>query len=142
MVAGKFGVPGWWSQMVTVGYEQARGLRELHQNAQGFSANASKTFQANLERLYEAWNNPQLRQMWIPGAPLEVTRSTDGKSMRMKWTLGNSHVDVNFTSKGPDKSTVQIEHSKLSDEAAVAAQQEFWTQGLERLNNWLSGRPQ
>ena len=142
-VYGKFGVPGWWSQMVAVGYEQARGLRELHQKADGFSASASKTFQANLERLYVAWHDPRLREVWLPGAPLQVRKSTDGKSLRITWTLGNSNVDVNFFSKGPDKSVVQVEHSKLSNAEAVAAQKAYWSSGLERLNDWLSAsRPQ
>jgi hypothetical protein len=142
-VYGKFGVPGWWSQMVAVGYEQARGLRELHQKADGFSANASKTFQANLERLYVAWHDPRLREVWLPGAPLQVRKSTDGKSLRITWTLGNSNVDVNFFSKGPDKSVVQVEHSKLTNAEAVAAQKAYWSSGLERLSDWLSAsRPQ
>ncbi len=143
MVDDKFGVPGWWSQMVTVGYEQARGLRAVHQKLDGFSASASKTFQANLERLYNAWNDPRLREMWLPGAPLQVRRSTDGKSMRITWTLGDSNVDVHFVSRGPGKSTVQVEHSKLSDAEAVAAQKAYWSSGLERLNTWLAlARPQ
>ena len=37
------GVPGWWSQSITVGYEQARGLRVPGQHADGFSVSASKT---------------------------------------------------------------------------------------------------
>jgi hypothetical protein len=143
MLGDKFHVPGWWSQMVAVGYEQARGLREVHQNLAGFSASASKTFQANMERLFNAWNDPQLRETWLPGAPLQVRKSTDGKSMRITWTLGNSNVDVGFFSKGPDKTVVQVEHSKLSDAEAVAAQKAYWSSGLERLNAWLSvARPQ
>lgn len=143
MVYEKFGVPGWWSQMVTVGYEQARGLREVHQNLAGFSANASKTFQANLDRLFSAWSDPVLREAWLPGAPLQVRKSTDGKSMRITWTLGNSNVDVGFFSKGPDKTVVQVEHSKLSDAEAVAAQKAYWSAGLERLNAWIAAaRPQ
>lgn len=143
MLGDKFGVPGWWSQMVTVGYEQARGLRDVHQKADGFSASASKTFQANLDRLYSAWSDPQLRETWLPGAPLQVRKSTDGKSMRITWTLGNSNVDVNFFSKGPDKTVVQIEHSKLSNAEAMAAQKAYWSSGLERLNAWLAAaRPQ
>jgi hypothetical protein len=139
----KFGVPGWWSQMVAVGYEQARGLRAVHQKIDGFSASASKTFQANLQRIFNAWSDPQLREVWLPGAPLQVRRSTDGKSMRITWTLGNSNVDVNFFSKGPDKSIVQVEHSKLSGAEAVAAQKAYWSSGLERLNAWLAAaRPQ
>jgi hypothetical protein len=143
MLGDKFGVPGWWQQMVAVGYEQARGLRAVHQKAEGFSASASKTFQSNLEKIYKAWNDPQLREVWLPGAPLQVRRSTDGKSMRITWTLGNSNVDVGFYSKGPDKTVVQIEHSKLSGEEAVQAQKAYWSSGLERLNAWLAAaRPQ
>src|SRR5436190_22306263 len=38
MLSRKFSVPDWWSQMVTVGYEQARGLRKLYEKADGYSA--------------------------------------------------------------------------------------------------------
>lgn len=139
----KFGVPGWWSQMVTVGYEQARGLRAVHQKVDGFSASASKTFQANLDRLFTAWSDPALRAVWLPGAPLQVRKASDGKSMRITWTLGNSNVDVGFFSKGADKTVVQVEHSKLSDAEAVAAQKAYWAAGLDRLNAWLAAaRPQ
>ncbi|HET9469636.1 MAG TPA: hypothetical protein VFO24_00940, partial [Usitatibacter sp.] len=31
LLSRKFGVPDWWGQMVTVGYEQARGLRAAGQ---------------------------------------------------------------------------------------------------------------
>jgi hypothetical protein len=33
----KHACPPWWSQMVTVGYERARCLREKHQTATGYS---------------------------------------------------------------------------------------------------------
>jgi hypothetical protein len=143
MVHERFGTPGWWTQMVTVGYEQARGLREVNQKLDGYSASASRTFQANLSRLYDAWHDARLREVWLPGAPLQVRKSTDGKSLRITWTLGNSNVDVSFFSRGPGKSAVQVEHSKLSGAEAVAAQKAYWSSGLERLNAWLAGaRPQ
>ena len=81
----------------------------------------------------------RLREFWLPGAPLDVRRSTDGKSMRITWTLGNSSVDVNFYEKGPAKSMVQVQHTKLSDAEAVAAQKAYWSEGLERLRAWLEG---
>ena len=43
LLRGKHGVPPWWSQMVTVGYEQERGLRVKHQKCDGFSVSGSKT---------------------------------------------------------------------------------------------------
>lgn len=50
-------MPSWWCQMVTVGYERARGLRAVHQTAEGFSAQRSKTFTVPLSRLYAAWKD-------------------------------------------------------------------------------------
>ncbi|HET9545067.1 MAG TPA: DUF4287 domain-containing protein, partial [Gaiellaceae bacterium] len=46
------GVPGWWSQTVTVGYERARGLRVKHERPDGFSVSVSRTVAAPAERLY------------------------------------------------------------------------------------------
>jgi len=37
IVAGRFGIGPWWQQMVTVGYEQARGLRQVNQKVDGYS---------------------------------------------------------------------------------------------------------
>jgi hypothetical protein len=133
MVYEKWSVPPWWGQMVTVGYEQARGLRAVNQKLDGYAASASKTFDAALERVYAAWKDPSQREKWLPSAPLDVRRSTDGKSMRITWTLGDSNVEVNFSSAGASKSKVQVEHGKLADPKEVAAQKKYWREGLERL---------
>lgn len=137
MLSRKFAVPDWWSQMVTVGYEQARGLRAVNQKADGFAASASKTVSAAVDRLYNAWNDPALRSRWLADAPVEVRRSTDGKSMRMTWTVGDSSVNVGFFSKGAGKSTVQVEHAKLKSAADVMKQKEFWKDALDRLKALL-----
>lgn len=137
MVHEKFGVPGWWAQMVTVGYEQARGMRDIYEKADGYAANASKTVEAALDRLYGAWSDPRLREYWLPGAPLDVRKSTDGKSMRITWALGKTNVDVTFSAKGPARSLVQVEHSKLPDAEAVTAQKVYWSEALARLKDWL-----
>ncbi len=137
MLAERFRVPPWWSQMVAVGYEQARGLRKPHQKADGFSAGASRTVAAGLDRLYGAWADPAMRALWLGHAPLEVKRSTDGKSMRIAWKAGGSRVDVNFYPAGAGRSRVQVEHGRLPDEAARAAQKGFWTGALGRLKAML-----
>jgi hypothetical protein len=137
MLSRKFEVPDWWSQMVTVGYEQARGLRLVNQKADGFAANASRTVGIAVEHLFEAWNDPKVRARWLADAPIEVRRSTDGKSMRITWTAGDSYVDVGFFAKGPHKSVVQIGHGKLKSAAAVARQKAFWSDALDRLKALL-----
>ena len=133
MLAEKYGVPPWWSQMVTVGYEQARGLREAHQKSDGFAASASRTLQASLDRAYGAWTDPSLRALWLGAAPIEVKRATDGKSMRIAWTAGGSRVDVNFSPAGEGRSRVQVEHGRLADAQARAKQKTFWGAALDRL---------
>ena len=137
MLSRKFAVPDWWSQMVTVGYEQARGLRAVNQKADGFAASASKTVGAAVDRLYEAWNDPAVRSRWLIDAPVEVRRSTDGKSMRMTWTVDDSRVNVGFYAKGAGKSTVQVDHGKLKSTAEVLKQKAFWKDALERLGALL-----
>jgi hypothetical protein len=137
MLSRKFEVPDWWSQMVTVGYEQARGLRLVNQKADGFAATASRTMGIAVKTLFDAWNDPKMRARWIADAPLEVRRSTDGKSLRMTWTVGGSHVDVGFFPKGADKSTVQVQHGKLKSAAAMARQKAFWSDALDRLKALL-----
>ena len=137
MLKEKFGVAPWWSQMVAVGYGQARGLRAMYQGADGFSANASRTLQANLDRAYGAWSDPALRAMWLGNAPVEVTRSEDGKSLRMQWAAGGSVVDVNFYPKGDEKSQVTVQQRKLRDRKAVEKQKGFWSGALDRLKTLL-----
>jgi uncharacterized protein YndB with AHSA1/START domain len=137
LLAGRYRVPPWWSQMVAVGYEQARGLRKPHQKADGFSASASRTVGAGLDRLYGAWSDPKLRALWLGAAPVKVTRATEGKSLRIAWTAGDSRVEVNFAAAAGGRSRVQVEHGRLADEAARAEQKAFWSEALDRLKTML-----
>ena len=89
--------------------------------------------------LYTAWSEPAQRSRWLPDAPLQVRRSTDGKSMRMTWTTGGSRVDVNFVARGPGKSLVQIEHGQLPDLGSATRQKAYWGSALERLKALLEG---
>lgn len=127
MVAEK-GAGPWWQQMVTVAYEQERGLREKHQKADGFSAGASKTVGAPLAKVYRAF---QARVKKEPG--VEVRKATPEKSMRLTWNDGSS-VNVNFYAKGDGKSQVTIEHEKLAGQKVVAQRKKYWGEFLASLS--------
>jgi len=137
LLAEKYAVPPWWSQMITVGYEQARGMREAYQKADGYSASASRTMAAGIERLYGAWADPALRSLWLGAAPVAVTRSKDGRSMNMAWNAGDSRVEVTFTPQGAGKSKVTVQHDRLADRDAVAEKKGFWAGALGRLKQLL-----
>ena len=61
-LATEHGVTAWWSQTVTVEYERARGLRQVHQKASGFAASASKTLALSVDELHRWWAEPPRRR--------------------------------------------------------------------------------
>lgn len=126
-------VPDWWSQMVTVGYEQARGRRAKHQKPDGYSVSASKTVAAPLDRLFAAWTEAGQRARWLADPAFTVRRATPGKSMRITWVDGRTHVDANFYARGAGRSQVAVEHSKLVSAAAAARMKAYWATALGKL---------
>lgn len=138
-VHDEFGCPGWWSQMVTVGYEQAKGLRVKHQTATGFAASASKTVAVPLARLYKAWADPKIRDRWLTGAKkMVVTKATPNKSIRIRWTDGKTLVAVGFFPKGAAKSQVAIEHAKLGSAKDVELMKKCWKGALAKMEAHLA----
>jgi hypothetical protein len=136
LLARKFAVPDWWCQMVTVGYEQARGLRVKHESAAGFRASASRTVAVPVAELYAAWADARARGAWLPGAAMQVRRATPNKSMRATWNV-REDLEVGFAAKGARKSLVQVQHGKLPGVAAVKRSKAFWTAALARLKAQL-----
>lgn len=132
------GVDGWWSQSVTVGYEQARGMRAPgERSGGGFSATASKTVAVSAERLFEAFANENERRRWAPEAPLELVRATPGKSMRFDWGDGATRVVVGFDVKGESKSSVGVEHERLPDPDEAERMKAYWRGRLAVLKELL-----
>jgi uncharacterized protein YndB with AHSA1/START domain len=132
-------VPDWWSQMVTVGYEQARGLRQKHQRPDGFSIGASRTLAAPIERVFDAFAEVSARERWLPDSGFTVRRATRPKSLRITWVDGATHVDVNLYAKDGGRSQVSVQHSKLPDAGAAARMKAYWGAALDRLRETLEG---
>lgn len=128
-------ISGWWQQSIAVAYEKARGLREKHQKADGFSVSASKTVAVPVDELYRAWEDGAQRARWL-GESFSVRRATPSKSMRITWN-DNTNLDVHFYAKGEQKSQVTLEHSKLPDRESAERQKAFWREALSRLKSAL-----
>lgn len=131
------GLDGWWSQMVTVGYEQERGMRDVHQKGDSFEISRSKTVGVAVERLYHAWADTAERARWLPGHAITIRRATPAKSMRVTWSDGVTSIHVNFYAKGPDKSQVTVQHVKLADAPAAEEAKTFWSAALDGLKAHL-----
>lgn len=134
LLSTKYEVPAWWCQMVTVGYEQARGLRVIHQKADGFSAGASKTLSAPLSALYAACTDETLRPKWIGSKTYAITKATPNKSVRIAWGKGGAtRVDFGLYAKGKTKSQLTIQHAKLGSADEVAQMKIYWGKALDKL---------
>lgn len=134
----ELGVPAWWSQMVTVGYERIRGLRDMGQRRSGeYEANKSKTFPVPLRKLFRAFTVARTRERWIPGVTFQVRTAIEEKSLRVTWEDGTS-VELYFAAKGPEKSQVAIQHRKLGTKAQAEKAKTYWGDRLEELAKVLT----
>jgi uncharacterized protein YndB with AHSA1/START domain len=132
----KFSVGEWWCQMVTVGYERARGKRAVNQTTRGFSASVSRTIAASAAKAHKAWTDAATRAQWLAGQRFTVRASTAGKSLRITWP-DETNVDVTITARGKDKCVLAVQHDKLKSAAAVRGAKSFWSERLDALRDTL-----
>lgn len=133
LVREKYDVGSWWQQMVTVTYEQARGLREKYQRPAGYQISVSRTVNAPVAKLYKAFANARSRSSWLPEVGFVVRTKTTDKSMRVTWNDKKTSVEIYFSPKDTGKSQVVVQHSKLPDAKSSAKMKIYWAKALNRL---------
>jgi hypothetical protein len=134
------GIPGWWAQSVTVGYERARGMRALYQEPGGFSVSASKTIAATPERISDAFTDSDRRAQWLPDAPVRERTSNRGRSARFDWDDPPSRVVFNLFAKGEGKIQLGLAHEKLPDAEVAERLKLMWRERLGVLKQLLEER--
>lgn len=131
-------LPGWWSQMVSVGYEHERGIRQQFQNYAGdFSANSCRTIEVPVTKVFKAWTDEKLRRRWLPGAKIEISSATPGKYVRAKWN-GGTRLAVGFYGSTAKKTRVAVDHTKLANSKASLKMKIYWSKALTRLEKFLA----
>ena len=133
LVSEKYDVGPWWQQMVTVTYEQARGLREKYQKPAGYQISVSRTVNAPVAKLYKSFSNARSRSSWLPEKGFIVRAKTAERSMRVSWNDRKTSLEINFYPKSADKSQVVVQHSKLPDAKSSAKMKTYWGKALDRL---------
>ena len=127
------GLRGWWAHGVTVGYERARGRRAIHQHADGFAVGVSKTFPVPVERLFDAFVEEAARDGWLETGTLRLRTALPHRSARFDVLATSTRLEVYLTSKGEAKTTVALQHTKLSTTEDVETWRAFWKERLIRL---------
>ena len=137
LVSEKYDVGPWWQQMVTVSYEQARGLREKYQKPAGYQISVSRTVNAPVAKLYKSFSDARSRSSWLADDGFIVRRKTTDKSLRVTWGDNKSSLEINFYPKAADKTQVVVQHSKLPDAKSSAKMKTYWGKALDRLRTSL-----
>jgi hypothetical protein len=133
LVSDVFHAGSWWSQMVTVGYERIRGLRQKGQSREGsFRVTTSKTITAPASEIFQAWRNARARAKWLPGVKLTVRTAIADRSLRMRWE-DDTPVAVAIYPLAAGKCRVSVEHQKLATREDVDRLKAFWKQALVAL---------
>ncbi|MCI0588747.1 MAG: hypothetical protein L0323_18140 [Planctomycetes bacterium] len=134
LVHERYRLDGWWTQMVTVGYERIRGLREKGQRRDGtFEVSKSRTYPVPVAELWKVF----LRcREWLEGETLRMSSAAKHKTMRMKWSDGTP-VEAYFQEKGPTKSVLDLQHRKLTSRAESARLRTYWSERLVAIGDLL-----
>lgn len=139
----KGAVSGWWSQMITVEWEKARGKRvEGETSAGDFQVTCSKTVAWDADECFErAVSTPFLDGAdWTEGATwqnaeasIEVRRVDPGKIIRWFWhdADGKSTVTLDFwPSANGEKTQIRFSHAQLASLEARDRYRARWKDAL------------
>lgn len=125
------GLAPWWSQMVCVGYEQAKGQRVPHQKETGFEISVSRTLEASASDVFRAFNDPT-RRGWCFVSDYVVRTTIAPRSLRIAFS-DDTLVVVAIARKGNTRCAVTVQHNKLPDAATAEKAKDAWRDALARL---------
>lgn len=129
----EYGVDGWWSQAVTLGYERIKGLRLKYQGLDGtFTANKSKTIRADAQTLRKMLVSEKDRRDLFPGFETELRSRTDANTLRIGVGSGVALIYVEPLPDGRAK--VTIAHEKLESTEDVELWKKFWSEWLTAID--------
>ena len=131
------GCPGWWSQMIAVEFERARGGRKVNEREGGtFSVNVTKVMPVALPKLFAAATSEKSRKDWFPPGAFEETSKTKDKYWRGKWKK-DRRLEFGFYAKGEGKASIALEIRQLPSAADVEKERAAWKKAFAKLEGVL-----
>ena len=148
------GVPGWHSQMITVAYERARGLRVANQTCAGdFQVNVTKVLPVSASEAVDALSSARRRAAWLKdadpslGRALEAAltgpnareikvRKTAAAALRYPWD--GATVEIYVLEKPDGRASVVASCTKLTGPEQVEKRRAQWKTALEGLKGHLT----
>ena len=136
-VREEHGIPGWWAQNVTVGYERIVGLRLPGQMADGtFSVSRSRIVDLPLDDLRTMLLDDASRADLVPGFDLALRSKPASKSLRFDFASDGEAIGVVMFSADPapgDRLRLTVTHEKLDTLEAGEHWKAFWREWLDAI---------
>jgi hypothetical protein len=139
MLHEKQDLSSWWSQMITVQYEQEIKGRKKHEKPGGYQITKSKTLPCSVLKIFNAVQSPAQRKSWLKNHKT-ITKSTKNKSIRGKWVDGKTNLEFQFYQKDTTKTQIAIQHSKISSAKGAEKMKKYWEINLTNLKNFLENK--
>ena len=159
LTAGPGGLSnGWWQQSVTVGYEQARGLRVVGQTSGAdFQIGVQKTLPAPPDAAWALVSDRPGRDVWLgktaslefskgrkyrtdEGREGEIRSCVPGERVRLTWShpslIQPSMLQIYLAASG-DKTSVRFHQERLSSLEERELMRKHWRGVLEELAGLL-----
>ncbi len=133
----KYGLSGWWSQMVTVQYEQEVKGRKKHEKPEGFQISKSITLFSPITKIFNSINSPLKRIVWLKDPAITITKSTKDKSIRGKWIDKKTIVEFQLYQKDINKTQLVIQQSRIKTAKEADTMKIYWGKQLNNLKKYL-----
>lgn len=146
------GVSAWYSQSITVAYERARGLREVHQVCGGtFEVSVSRVLPSDLDEVVAALSRKAARERWLQDADDEVAECLAAAlaSKRFKkrddvatfqFDGPDGRVDLRATRKDDGRTQLVARTMALASKAQLEVARARWKQTLDSLRAALKAQ--
>ena len=121
---------GWWSQSITVAYEQHIGRRAPGQDCDGvFAVSATRTCAGTLDGVLARWVQFLKDREEFGGIAISRGPDTSGTERWRYWRCGledGSRVNVTIGEKAPGKVLLAVQHERLETADHVEHWRDFW----------------
>jgi len=135
-VAEQHGVPGWWAQSVTVGYERITGLRVPGQRPDGtFSVSRTRLTDLDPELVRALLDDEAARADLVPGLTLTPRSRPGVRSPRFGVSDDDGAHGVAMFSLDPAGSRLRLTatHERIATAAEAEQWKGYWADWLEAL---------
>jgi len=137
LLSEKYGLSGWWSQMVTVQYEQKVKGRKKHEKPEGFQISKSVTLISPVTKIYNTINSPLKRIVWLKDPAITITKSTKDKSIRGKWIYKKTNIEFQLYPKDINKTQLVVQQSRIKSAKEAEMMKTYWEKQLKNLKKYL-----